>query len=88
MLLAHARYHVVREVSILKGINHPHIVRLIDVIHEFDSVSLIYECLPRDLRSILDENSPEYEPGPAVEHLQLKDYYRWGWLLFWDPAHA
>lgn len=69
-------YHVVREVSILKGINHPHIVRLLDVIHEFDSVSLIYECLPRDLRSILDEKSAEYMPGPAIDPLQLKDYYR------------
>eukprot|EP00035_Acanthoeca_spectabilis_P029767 m.6328 g.6328 ORF g.6328 m.6328 type:complete len:359 (-) comp3821_c0_seq1:142-1218(-) len=69
-------YHVVREVSILKGINHPHIVRLIDVVHEFDSVSLIYECLPRDLRSILDEKMPEYEPGPAIDPLQIKDYYR------------
>mmetsp|Transcript_24614 Transcript_24614/g.64155 ORF Transcript_24614/g.64155 Transcript_24614/m.64155 type:complete len:369 (-) Transcript_24614:2863-3969(-) len=69
-------YHVVREVSILKGINHPHIVRLLDVIHEFDSVSLIYECLPRDLRSILDEKNPRFEPGPAIDPRQLKDYFR------------
>lgn len=75
-------YHVVREVSILKGINHPHIVRLLDVVHEFDSVSLIYECLPRDLRSILDEKMPEYEPGPAIDPLQIKDYYRWAALPY------
>eukprot|EP00038_Savillea_parva_P029477 m.71404 g.71404 ORF g.71404 m.71404 type:complete len:379 (+) comp8705_c0_seq2:280-1416(+) len=69
-------YHVVREVSILKGVNHPHVIRLLDVVHEFDSVSLIYEYLPRDLRCVLDEKLPIYEQGPATHPLQIKEYYR------------
>eukprot|EP00041_Stephanoeca_diplocostata_P019248 m.412244 g.412244 ORF g.412244 m.412244 type:complete len:357 (+) comp21252_c0_seq2:298-1368(+) len=69
-------YHVVREVSILKGITHRNIIKLVDVIHEFDAVSLIYEYLPRDLRAILDERcSDEYVRGPATCDPQLKHYY-------------
>lgn len=46
------------------------------VIHEFDSVSLIYECLPRDLRAVLDERcSDEYVRGPATSDQQLKHYF-------------
>ena len=74
-------YHVVREVSILKGVNHPHVIRLLDVVHEFDSVSLIYEYLPRDLRCVLDEKLPIYEQGPATHPLQIKEYYRYVYVV-------
>eukprot|EP00039_Didymoeca_costata_P030802 m.31440 g.31440 ORF g.31440 m.31440 type:complete len:377 (+) comp8317_c0_seq1:263-1393(+) len=47
-------YHIVREVSILKGINHPNVISLLEVIHKEEDVSLVYEFLPKDLRELLD----------------------------------
>jgi len=47
-------YHIVREVSILKGVDHDNVVRLVEVAHKEDDVSLIYEFLPKDLRQLLD----------------------------------
>ena len=63
-----APYHVIREATILKGLHHPNIIRLFDVIHELYSVEFIYECLPRDLRTILDEKiSTDYEDGSVCK---------------------
>ena len=47
-------YHIVREVSILKGVDHDNVVRLVEVAHKEDDVSLVYEFLPMDLRQLLD----------------------------------
>jgi serine/threonine protein kinase len=47
-------YHIVREVSILKGVDHENVVRLVEVAHREDDVSLVYEFLPKDLRQLLD----------------------------------
>lgn len=70
-------YHVIRETTILKGLQHDNIIRLFDVVQELHSVYLIYECLPRDLRTVLDEKcSADYVDGPATCDLQLTHYYR------------
>lgn len=72
-----APYHVIREATILKDLHHPNIIRLFDVVHKLYSVEFIYECLPRDLRTVLDEKcSPDYEAGPATCRQQLMHYFK------------
>jgi cyclin-dependent kinase len=44
----------VREVSILKQLNHPNIVQLHDVIHTDTSLVLVFEFLDQDLKNYLD----------------------------------
>jgi len=84
-------YHIVREVSILKGIDHPNVVKLIEVVHKEDDVSLVYEFLPHDLRQLLDikrdwlkelEKAAPIHPDfdllthPAIGDKQMKGYFR------------
>ena len=44
----------VREISILKQLQHPNIVRLHDVIHTETSLTLVFEYLDQDLKNYLD----------------------------------
>ena len=45
-----------REVTLLKELNHPNIVRLLDVIITEKKLYLIFEYIERDLRKVLDTN--------------------------------
>ena len=90
--MAQVPYHIVREVSILKGISHPNVVSLLEVVHKEVDVALVYEFLPRDLRDLLDRKKewidadkhvdlPDHLRGswrtaPAIGQLQMKDYFR------------
>jgi serine/threonine protein kinase len=84
-------YHIVREVSILKGVDHPNVVRLVEVAHREDDVSLVYEYLPQDLRKVLDvkrdwmgapegadcmEGDGGWRDDPALCSKQMKEYFR------------
>jgi serine/threonine protein kinase len=44
----------VREISILKQLQHPNIVQLIEVIHTATSLTLVFEFLDQDLKNYLD----------------------------------
>lgn len=44
----------VREISILKQLQHPNIVQLLDVIHTETSLTLVFEYLDQDLKNYLD----------------------------------
>lgn len=44
----------IREISILKECEHPNIVRLKEVIHENNSLSLLFEHLDYDLKKFMD----------------------------------
>ena len=80
-----------REVSILKGINHPNVVSLIEVVHKVDDVALVYEFLPYDLRQLLDikrdwlkelDKDLPTRPGfdmhthPAIGDQQMTEYFQ------------
>ena len=47
---------ILRETAILRDLNHAHIVNLLSVIIEKDSVSLVFEYMPMDLKRFQDEN--------------------------------
>jgi serine/threonine protein kinase len=49
-----------REISILKGLNHPNIVSLLDIIIETNKIYLILEYLQTDLKIFLDSLNNKY----------------------------
>jgi len=49
----------IREISLLKELKHPSIVRLLDVIHQEKKLTLVFEYLDQDLKKFLDENRGE-----------------------------
>lgn len=44
----------IREISLLKQLKHPNIVRLFDVLHTEKKLTLVFEYLDSDLRKFLD----------------------------------
>jgi serine/threonine protein kinase len=49
----------IREISLLKELQHKNIVRLLDVIHTSKKLTLVFEFLEHDLKKIIDNASPE-----------------------------
>jgi len=51
-----------REISLLRGLNHPNIVPLLDIILEHNKIILVFEFMQQDLKQFLenlqDKNLP------------------------------
>jgi serine/threonine protein kinase len=46
----------IREISLLKGLRHPNIVTLLDVIYQDDNLYLVFEYLEYDLKKFMRAN--------------------------------
>ena len=49
----------IREISLLKELNHRNIVKLMDVIHTSKKLTLVFEFVDQDLKKIIDSTSGE-----------------------------
>ena len=58
----------VREIAILKQLQHPNIVQLFDVIHTDQSLTLVFEYLDQDLKNYLDSC------GDGIDDYTLKSF--------------
>ncbi|XP_070790863.1 cyclin-dependent kinase 2 isoform X3 [Pituophis catenifer annectens] len=47
----------IREISLLKELNHPNIVKLLDVIHTENKLYLVFEFLHQDLKKFMDSST-------------------------------
>ncbi|EEA04861.1 cell division protein kinase 2, putative [Cryptosporidium muris RN66] len=59
----------IREISLLKELHHPNIVRLCDVMHSERRLTLVFEFMEKDLKKILDANSHGLEPKLVQSYL-------------------
>ncbi len=48
----------IREISLLKELDHPNIVRLLDVVHSEKKLYLVFEYLDQDLKKYMDNAPP------------------------------
>jgi len=58
----------IREISLLKELNHPTIVRLIEVIHAEAKLYLVFEFLEQDLKKFMDSQSE------GIDKMLIKSY--------------
>jgi len=49
----------IREIALLKELQHPNIVRLVNVLHTDKKLTLVFEFLDGDLKKLLDTVGPE-----------------------------
>ncbi|KAJ3192558.1 cyclin-dependent kinase 5 [Irineochytrium annulatum] len=61
----------IREISLLKELQHPNIVRLYDVIHTEKKLTLVFEYLDSDLKKFLDSYGGDIDV-PTIKHLMYQ----------------
>jgi cyclin-dependent kinase len=57
----------IREISLLKELQHKNIVKLVDVIHTSKKLTLVFEFLEQDLKKIIDNSG-----GEGLDKLTVK----------------
>lgn len=57
----------IREIALLKELQHPNIVRLVNVLHTDKKLTLVFEYLDQDLKKLLDGCGPN-----RLDDLQIK----------------
>ncbi|CAG2162926.1 unnamed protein product [Oppiella nova] len=70
----------IREIALLKELNHPNVVRLHDVVHCDKNLYLVFEYLNQDLKKLLDTTS-----GTGLAPSLVKSYM---WQLLQGLAHC
>lgn len=59
----------VREISLLRELHHPNIVKLLDILHTEKKLTLVFEYLESDLKKYLDSANPPPAEGQVVTKL-------------------
>lgn len=57
----------IREIALLKELQHPNIVRLVNVLHTDKKLTLVFEYLDQDLKRLLDTCGPAGLPESSVK---------------------
>ena len=57
----------IREIALLKELQHPNIVRLVNVLHTDKKLTLVFEYLDQDLKKLLDTCGPQ-----GLDQMQVK----------------
>ena len=88
----------IREISLLKELEHPAIVQLLDVVHSDQKLYLVFEFLDKDLKKFMDDYAAVQRlAGVTDPHLGLpedlvKSYLRCpvhsGQAKVWSSAHG
>jgi len=60
----------IREISLLKELDHPNVVRLLEIIHDVDKLTLVFEFCDQDLKQHLDA------------HFGILDHNKIKWFLY------
>ena len=61
----------IREISLLKELEHPGIVQLLDVVHADQKLYLVFEYLDKDLKKLMDDHAKESGGGGLPEPLAM-----------------
>jgi len=59
-----------REIALLKELQHVNVIRLIEVINTIKKLTLVFEYVPRDLKKIIDDTNE----GKGLNKLTIKSY--------------
>lgn len=57
----------IREIALLKELQHPNIVRLVNVLHTDKKLTLVFEYLDQDLKRLLDTCGPSGLPEATIK---------------------
>jgi len=60
----------IREISLLKGLKHPNIVAMLDVIHEDKNLFIAFEYMVADLKKFMDDTKKELPPALVKSYMQ------------------
>jgi cyclin-dependent kinase len=66
------KQEALREVILLKGLNHPNIIRLLDVLYGLSKVTLVLEYMPYDLSKVISQ----LPPGKGIRPDIVKSFMR------------
>ena len=61
----------IREISLLKELEHPGIVQLLDVVHADQKLYLVFEYLDKDLKKLMDDHAKESGGAGLPEPLAM-----------------
>eukprot|EP01128_Nolandella_sp_AFSM9_P011282 TRINITY_DN7_c13_g1_i1.p1 TRINITY_DN7_c13_g1~~TRINITY_DN7_c13_g1_i1.p1 ORF type:complete len:329 (-),score=73.12 TRINITY_DN7_c13_g1_i1:294-1208(-) len=59
----------IREISLLKELEHPNIVRLLEIIHDLDKLTLVFEYCKQDLKQLLDARHGVLTPNQITSFM-------------------
>lgn len=64
-------FQVLREIKMLRGVDHEHVVKLLDVVPEVDGLCMIFELMATDLEKVLYESSRSISSAVAKGYSEM-----------------